>query len=88
MKRRRFPHLAREEGSDPLEILRSLPPGEAQDFERLLARQHRGDATFGEVQTVASALPGGGFEGFLDGRSARAVATGGGRRRPTRAPAE
>lgn len=88
MKRRRFPHLARTRGCDPLEILRALPPGDARELERLMQRQHHDDETFRATQTVESALPEGGFEALLDGPYARAVATGGGRRRATHRPAE
>jgi hypothetical protein len=79
VKIRRFPHLAREDA----DLLRSLPPSDAQQFECLVRSQHDADTTFHERQVVESSLPPGGFTQLLDSRAARAFSTGGGRRRPT-----
>lgn len=81
MKLRRFPHLRAADGEmDPLELLQALPPGAAREFEGVLRRQHGADQTYVERQLPESALARG-FEQVLDSRLARAVATGGGRRR-------
>lgn len=81
MNFRRFPHLRPVAGElDPLELLQALPPGAAQELERLLKRQHVADASFTRHQRSSTQ----GIDEALDGRLARAVATGGGRRRHPR----
>lgn len=86
MKLRRHPHLRKADPSDtdPLGLLRSLPPGAAREAERMFQSQHRADQRFEAHQTVESAaLPNGGFERYIGARMSQAASTGGGRRRPT-----
>lgn len=54
----------------------------------MLRRDHAAERAYIDAQIVESGLPAGGFERLLDSRLARSTSTGGGRRRPTYAPAE
>lgn len=71
---KRFPHLF---GPGRLDLLRSLPPGEAREAERLLEQEHRSD------QRAARSTSLSGVANMADAMRARAYTTGGGRRRPT-----
>ena len=87
VKLRRHPHLRRTDPSetDPLDLLRSLPPSEAREAERLLQAQHRDQRRFESRETpeLLDVL-----SNSVGRRMADAASTGGGRRRPTYRPSE
>ena len=82
MNLRRYPHLRRTGEPDMLELLGTLPPGDARELERLVKHQDDGDRRFHE-RAVLSGDP-----GVLDARAAMRFTTGGGRRRPALAGCE